>query len=143
MKLINLSLEELELMSYTDLAYELIKENKKAMNTKDLFKEICNLLDLSEDEFTNKIGDFYTSLTIDKRFLLLPENEWDLRDNHSVEISYDEEDEDEEEIEEEVEEEIEEEELDEDTLYDDENDVTDDDDMEDLEIVEEEDISEE
>lgn len=143
MKLIDLSPEELELMSYTDIAYNILKEKKKTMNTKELFKTICDLLEYSEDEFTNKIGDFYTSLTIDKRFVLLPENVWDLRDNHSIEIAYDEDEEDEEFIDEEETEEVEEEIEEEDTLYDDENDVTDDDDMDDLEIVEEEDISEE
>ena len=45
------NLEELELMSYTDIAYEIIKEDKKAYNTPNLFKEVCKLLELSEAEF--------------------------------------------------------------------------------------------
>lgn len=144
MKLKDLSPEELELMSYTDLTYMLIKEKKKSMNTKDLFKEICKLLDLSDDDYASKIGDYYTSLTIDKRFVLLPENVWDIRDNHSVEIVMDEDEEDVEveEVETEEDEEVEEEE-ETDTLYDDENEITDDDDMEDLSIVDEDELDEE
>ena len=34
---------DLELMSYTDIAYEIIKEDKKQYNTPNLFKEVCLL----------------------------------------------------------------------------------------------------
>ena len=54
---------DLELMSYTDIAYEIIKEDKKQYNTPNLFREVCNLLELSEAEFEAKIGDFFTALT--------------------------------------------------------------------------------
>ena len=47
------------------------------------------------------IGDFYTTLTTDKRFILLDTAEWDLKDRHKVEIVLDEEDEEETEDEEE------------------------------------------
>ena len=104
MKIKDMPIEELELMSLTDLTYMILKENKKSMNTPTLFKEICNLLDYSDGEYASKIGDYYTSLNIDKRFVLLENNEWDIRDNHSVEIVIDEEEE--EETEEELEEEI-------------------------------------
>jgi DNA-directed RNA polymerase subunit delta len=143
MKLSNLTQDELELMSYADLTYMLIKEKKKSMNTPTMFKKICKLLDYSDSEYENKIGDYYTSLTIDKRFVLLPNNEWDIRDNHSIEIVIDEDDEiDEEETELEEEETFEEQkEDDSDTIYDDENDLDDvdiDDDIDDLQIIEEE-----
>ncbi len=139
MKIKSLTPEELELMSYTDLTYMLLKENKKSMNTPTIFKEICNLLGYTDSEYADKIGDYYTSLTIDKRFVLLDNNEWDIRDNHSVEIVLDDEDDEAEDTPEEEEEEIEEEVESEDTLYDDESDITDDDDdMDDLAIVSDE-----
>ena len=141
MKLNNLSQEELELMSYTDLTYMMLKETKKTMNTPTIFKEICKLLDLSDSAYEDKIGDYYTSLTMDKRFVMLENGEWDIRDNRSVEIVMDEDDEEDEETEEEVEEIVEEEES-EDTLYDDESEIDDDEDT--LPLVEEdEDLDEE
>jgi DNA-directed RNA polymerase delta subunit len=136
MKLNNLSLEELELMSYTDLTYMMLKESKKTMNTPTIFKEICKLLDLSDSAYEDKIGDYYTSLAMDKRFVMLENGEWDIRDNRSVEIVLDEDDEEEEEIEEEVGQ-IEEEVESEDTLYDDESEIDDDEDT--LPLVEEDD----
>ena len=63
MKLKDMKKEELEVLSYTDLTEMILKENKKPMNTPSIFKKICDLLELSEEEYTNQIGDFYTSLT--------------------------------------------------------------------------------
>lgn len=131
-------MEELELLSYTDMTYLLMKENKKPMNTPTLFREISNLLGYSEEEYASKIGDYYTSLNIDKRFVLLDSNEWDIRDHHSIDVLVEDDDEetdDEEEIEEEeeLEEDPEEENIDE--IIDDD---IEDDDLEELSITEEE-----
>jgi len=138
MDLKNMTREEIETLSYADLAYLIIKDNGNAMNTPGVFKRVCELLEYSDDEYSSKIGDFYTSLTTDKRFILLDSAEWDLRDNHSVKIVM--EDDEEEETEEEIEEEQEEieEEEDIDANIDDDDLVDDDDDMEDLAIVDEE-----
>lgn len=142
MKLKEMTKEELELLSYTDLTEMILKENKKAMNTPSIFKKICELLELSDEEYANKIGDYYTSLTTDKRFLLLDSAEWDLRDRHKVEIVLDDEDdEDEEELEDDSEDEIEQEEVDEN--IDDENeddDLDDEDDIGDLSIVDDDEL---
>ena len=140
MNLKDMPIEELELMSYTDLTYLLIKENKKPMNTPTIFRKICELLEYSDDDYASKIGDYYTSLTIDKRFILMDNNEWDIRDNHSVEIVLDDdlEDEVEEEIDEEEIEEEEEENIDE-VIEDD----LDDDDIDELSIVTDEELEEE
>ena len=150
MKLNNMKKEELEVLSYTDLTEIILKENKKSMNTANIFKRICELLELSDEDYSNKIGDYYTSLTTDKRFVLLDNAEWDLRDKHKLEINMDDLDDEEEDFDEEDSENEEsdeeasesEEELEEDTLdiTDDEVDLDDDDDMDDLSIVEEEDI---
>lgn len=141
MKLKDMPIEEIELMSYTDLTYALLKENGKSMNTPTIFREICNLLGYTDSEYTAKIGDYYTSLTIDKRFVLLDNNEWDVCDNHSVKIELDDELDDESEDEEEIEEIEESEEDNIDEAIDD--DSLDDDELDDLEIVDEEDLEEE
>ena len=95
MKLKDMKKEELEALSYTDLTEMILNENKKSMNTANIFKKICELLELSDDEYANKIGDYYTSLTTDKRFILLESAEWDLKDKHKVEIVLDDEEDDE------------------------------------------------
>lgn len=150
MKLKDMTKAELELLSNCDITALLLKENKKPMNTPSIFKEICALLEYSDQDYSNKIGDFYTSLTTDKRFILLDTAEWDLRDNHSIKIAIDDEDEDvvEDEIEEDIAEEEngesnENEENIEEPLEDEELDIDDDDtDMDDLSIVDEDEIEE-
>ena len=145
MKLKEMSKQELEVLSYTDLTEMILKENKKPMNTASIFKKICDLLELGEEEYTNQIGDYYTSLTTDKRFILLDSAEWDLKDKHKVEIVM-EDDEDEDAIFEE--ESDEEEDLEEDTVEDESIEITDDeidldDGMDDLSIVTDDEIEEE
>ncbi len=107
MSLKDMKLEDLELLSYTDLTYRLLKENGKSMTTANIFKKICELLEYGDSAFESNIGDFYTSLTIDKRFVLLDNNEWDLREKSPIEIVIDDEDEiDDEEENEDIEEEV-------------------------------------
>lgn len=132
MKIKEMKKEELEVLSYTDLTEMILKENKKPMNTANIFKKICDLLELSEEDYSSKIGDYYTSLTTDKRFLLLDTAEWDLKDKHKVEIVLDEDDEDEMSFDEEELEEDEDESIE---ITDDEVDLDDSDDLGDLSIV--------
>lgn len=146
MKLKDMPKAELEILSYTDLTYMLLKENKKPMNTPSIFKEICALLGYTDEEYASKIGDYYTSLTIDKRFVLLDNAEWDIRDHHSIELVMDDEEEEEgieeeSEEEEEIEEETEEEDID--AIIEDDDLEDNDDDLEDLSLVDEEEVEEE
>ena len=105
MKLKDMKKEELEVLSYTDLTEMILRENKKAMNTPSIFKKICELLGLSDEEYQSKIGDYYTSLTTDKRFILLDTAEWDLKEKHKVEIVMDDDEDEDEESYEEIDEE--------------------------------------
>lgn len=149
MKLNKMPKDEIESYSYIELAEMILREEKKSLNTPNIFKKICKLLDLSDEEYENKIGDFYTSLTTDKTFILLNDGTWDLRDHHSSEInledSEDEEDltETEEEIEDEMNEMAPEEyhDMDDDAEVDDTDiDDVDDVDDEDLTIIDEDEL---
>jgi len=95
--------DDLELMSNKDITFNLLENSKKTINTADLFNEILKLLELPSSEFDKKIGDYYTALATDKRFILLDDGTWDLRSRHTSDkvktiSEEDEEDEDEEEI---------------------------------------------
>lgn len=138
-----MSKDELEALSYKDLTYMLLDENNnKSMNTADIFKEIITLLELPEKVYTDKVGDFYTSLTTDKRFLLLNDGTWDLRSRHTSDKVAKATDDDDEEIEE-VKDEDEKDEIEEDN-YDsgDEEDDFDesDDELKDLVVIDEDEL---
>ena len=146
MKLNEMKKEELELLSNKDITFYLLEESKKSINTADLFKKIIELLELPKSSFDAKIGDYYTSLATDKRFILLEDGTWDLRSRHTsdkvvkVADNEDDEDEDEEEAkEEEIMDDIEEDNYDDDN---DDDDVYDDsdDDLKDLVIIDEDEL---
>ena len=143
---------DLELMSYSDIAYEIIKEDNKKYNTPKLFKEVCKLLKLSDEEFEAKIGDFFTALSTDQRFILINSVNWDLKENHVVKVvvdegeedmtdEIDEEEDEEEEIDDDSDNDIEED-LEDDYSDDDMDDDTTEDDLKDLTIMDEDELEE-
>ena len=146
MSLKTMKKEELELLSNKDIAMMILEESNKKMNTADLFKKIIKVLDLPESTFENKIADFYTALSTDKRFILLDNGKWDLRSNHTsdkvIKIT---DDEDEEEDEEEAEDadKPEDDELDEDNYDDTEDEDYDEDtneELKDLVVIDEDEL---
>lgn len=139
--------EDVENLSYKDIAYLILEREKNGINTLDLFTKIVSLLDLPESTVENKIADFYTTMATDKRFIMV-DSVWDLRKRHtSDKVIIDETEDDEEELEENrddvdlVEDEYGDEyteETDVDTDFDD----SDDDDLADLVVLDEDDLNE-
>ena len=141
MKLETLSKAELEAMSYDDIAELILKETNRQMKINELFKEVCNLLELSENEFMDKLPAFFDVLSTDQRFIMLENGLWDLKIKHSVKVVVDNEDE-EEDVEEDLDlEDLDEVEEDEEDIFTDDNDdddlTDDDDDLKDLVIIDE------
>lgn len=132
MKLKDISKEELELMSYDDLAHLILQDANKKMKINDLFKKVCTILGLSDKEFENHIADFFEILTTDKRFIMLSDGYWDLKEKHSEKVIIDEDDD--EVFIEETEEETEEEN---DNYYDEEENDDADEDLKDLVVIDE------
>ena len=137
--------EELELLSYKDITNLILEESKRTISTANLFKKIIKLLDLPEKTFESKIGDYYTSLATDKRFILLENGNWDLRKRYTSDkvVKYDGEDDDEEDDEIEEDEDTSfEEDIEEDNYSDDDDNYTDDtdDDLKDLVVMDEDEL---
>ncbi len=141
MKFKTISKEELETLSFDDIAYIILKEKGKKMKIADIFKIICDTLNLGERAYEEQMGDFFALMATEKRFIQLEKGYWDLRENHTAQISI-------KEIEDELEDDImvdedkddEEDENEEKDYYDDIDDMDDDkeeDDLKDLVIVDE------
>ncbi len=138
MKFKTISIDELETLPFDDIAYIILKEKGKKMKINDIFKIICDTLNLGDSAFENQIGDFFALLATEKRFIQLEKGYWDLRENHTSEISIKEiEDELEDEILPEEDKETEEENTDYYDNIDDMDDDKEDDDLKDLVIVDE------
>lgn len=139
LKIKSVEKEEILNMSYDDVAYIILKEKGKKMKIADLFSAVCENMDLAEKEYVDKIGDFFTLLATEKRFIQLDKGYWDLRENHQVKIELKEDDDTDDDIELEEDVEITEEESNDD-FYDDPKESDDDDtddDLKDLVIVDE------
>ncbi len=142
MSIKDMSREDLELLSNKDITNLLLTEKGK-QNTAELYKEIIRLLGLPASTFDQKIGDYYTTLTTDKRFILLEDGTWDLRSRHTsdkVLTALDEEEEELDELKDEEEEEEEEPTFD-DTSDSDDDDFDDtEDDLKDLVVIDEDEM---
>ena len=86
MKITDLSKEELESKSYDDIAYMILESTGEKVKITDLFKQICDLLGLSNEEYEAKIADFFQILSTDHRFIMLEKGFWDLRSRHQAKI---------------------------------------------------------
>ena len=135
--------DDLELMSNKDITFNLLENSKKTINTADLFNEILKLLELPSSEFDKKIGDYYTALATDKRFILLDDGTWDLRSRHTSDKvkTISEEDEEDDDEEEEITKDDQQEEIEEDNYDDTEDDYDDtDEDLKDLVVIDEDEL---
>lgn len=91
---IKLSDYEKETMSYDDVAFIILTENKKKCKIQDLFKKVIKAMSLPESTFEDEIGDFFELIITDKRFIMLENGYCDLKINHSAKVIIDEDDED-------------------------------------------------
>ena len=139
MKLNDIPEYELETMNYDDIAYIILNEEKTKMKINELFEKVCTALKLPESAFEEKIADFFELLTTDKRFIMLEDGYWDLRELHNPKLVVDEEEDEDEELMNEVEDDLDDErpeDEDEDIFYDtDADDDLPDDDLDDLVVI--------
>ncbi len=62
----------------------ILEEAGKELSFQELFKQVVLKLELNEAEATKRIAKMYSDLTLDKRFISLANNEWDLRKRHRL-----------------------------------------------------------
>ena len=144
MSLKNMTKEDLELMNNKDITYLILEGRKTTLNTADLFRRIIKLLELPESTFEEKIADYYTALSTDKRFILLSNGTWDLRNRQKsdkvLKVIAEDDEEDEEELEETPEEDLDEEEDSYDDKEDEEYDEETNEELKDLVIIDEDEL---
>ncbi len=87
----NLTNDELENLSYEELAKLLLENKKGKMKIIDIFKKICEMKHLTDKEFEDRIADFYELISTNKEFLVLEKGFCDLRINHTPNVIMDDE----------------------------------------------------
>jgi len=71
--------------SMLDIAYDLIVASGQAVSFKDIWAKI---LSIAPETPANRMGRFYTNMTLDGRFVALGGNMWDLRTNYTFKQLY-------------------------------------------------------
>ena len=69
--------------SLIEHAYDFVSSHKESVNFKEIWEYVKKEAGLSEEESNKKVGQFFTNMMLDGRFITLGENEWDLRERHS------------------------------------------------------------
>ena len=86
MKIKDLKKDDLDVITYDDLAYLILLESKKKMKINELFEKVCDIKGLGKDVYEAKIVDFFELLSTDKKFIMIEKGLWDLRERHSDKI---------------------------------------------------------
>ena len=68
--------------SNLDVAYEIVK-NVESISFNDLWNQVAEVQNFTEEEKATKVGKFYTNLILDGRFVNLGDNVWDLRERNT------------------------------------------------------------
>ncbi len=76
---LNINREQREKYSMIEIAVALLKQEKKAMNYRDIFAEITDLKALDGAARDEAYAQFYTDLNLDGRFLYLGQGIWGLK----------------------------------------------------------------
>jgi len=84
MKLKNYSEEQVREMPLTEIAYLYISSLKHPVSFNKLVDVVFNMADISDNK-AEKMGQFYTDLTVDGRFVTFSNGNWDLRYRHRFE----------------------------------------------------------
>ena len=85
MQLANLSKEEVSELALIEIANLLLIEKKEAIDFKVMMEEIQKLIGLTDEEVSAKMGQFYTDLNVDGRFISIGDNRWGLKGWYPVE----------------------------------------------------------
>jgi len=85
MTIAEMSTEDIRELAFIEIANLLLIEKKEAIDFKVMMDEIQKLLGLSNEEVAEKIGQFYTDLNVDGRFISIGDNRWGLKGWYPVE----------------------------------------------------------
>lgn len=69
--------------SMLEIAFDFVSASKEPVSFKDIWAFVCTEKEMDEATASVKVGQFYTTVMLDGRFVTLGENMWDLRSRHT------------------------------------------------------------
>ncbi|WP_163969477.1 DNA-directed RNA polymerase subunit delta [Oceanobacillus halotolerans] len=77
--------EDLQQKAMIDLAYEILQDERKAMDFREVFEKVAEIKGFTNEQKDANIAQFYTDLNINGHFLTKGSNLWGLKEWYSVE----------------------------------------------------------
>lgn len=74
--------------SMTEVAYSILEKSDKPLVFSELWEKVRKEMGYSDSQAAHKIASFYSSLMLDKKFVVLEDNIWDLRSRHTFSETY-------------------------------------------------------
>lgn len=68
-----------------DVAYEIVEKATNGLSYAELWAAVKAELEITDEEAASRIGQLYTDLTLDGRFVSVKDSVWDLRKRHTRE----------------------------------------------------------
>jgi len=78
-KLAHIDADKLSEMALVDIAYEILRENNRTYNFREIMDELTALRKMTEEEVRGIIAQVYTEINIDGRFVCLGDQVWGLK----------------------------------------------------------------
>lgn len=79
------SQKELKKKSMLELASIILKDAKKALNFNEIYDQIAEIKEYTQEEKDERVAQFYTELNVDGRFMTIGSNIWGLKEWYPVE----------------------------------------------------------
>lgn len=79
------SQEELKKKSMLELASIILKDAKKALNFNEIYDQIAEIKEYTQEEKDERVAQFYTELNVDGSFMTIGSNIWGLKEWYPVE----------------------------------------------------------
>ena len=76
-----------EEMSMLEVAEQLIQRKIKPQKFDKIAKEVCEIMAISDEEFSERVAQFYTDLTLSGKFVTVGEDKWDLKARQKYEVA--------------------------------------------------------
>lgn len=73
-------------MSIMELAYQILREEEKAMTFNELYERVCKEKEIAEEEKNEMISQVYSDFITSAKFIYVGEDEWDIKGRQAIDL---------------------------------------------------------
>jgi DNA-directed RNA polymerase subunit delta len=77
---------DLKQMSLIEAAEKILRTNGQPMSFYELFKDLCEVKEMTDEDRTKLISQFYADFIISAKFIYMGDDLWDLKSRQSIDL---------------------------------------------------------